>query len=254
MIGTFYGVRSVSMPIDGSRSNFPNSVDRNFTELFDLPFNKINEAHRLTELKGKSVLTNDEQNEVINLTNSLKEYMITPETFNYFQDALVAIQEFFYSNVQGFIEGKQVIWDSYIKSFKFVGKWQTAKKYGFQNMVTNDKGDLFICLKEHTASTSITTANTTYWQQASAKGDKGDTGLSAIYRGEWKNTTAYVVGDVVRFGRTSTTDGVDYICINLNTGKSPATEPTFWGIHSKLFVGSSRPDGAGQGLHFIKVV
>lgn len=242
------------MPIDGSRSDFPEKVDSGFIELFDLPFDKINSANRLTELKGKASLTNDEQNEVLSLTNSLKEYMITPETFNKFQDALVAVQKFFYDNVQGFIEDKQVIWNSYVQDFKHVGAWKTGTAYKFQNMVTDAQGNLFLCKKTHTSSTSITTANATYWQQASAKGEKGDTGLNALYKGEWSSSASYAVGDVVRFGRTTTSDGVDYIALKAGSNQNPSTASEYWGIYTKLYVGATRPSGAGEGLHFIKLV
>lgn len=241
------------MAINGSRSVFPEGVDV-FTELYDLPFDKINQATRLTELKGKATLTNDEQNEILSLTNSLKEYMITPETFNKFQDALVAVQIFFNDNVQGYIENKQAIWDSYINDFKAVGAWKTGTAYRFQNMVTDAQGNLFICKKSHTASSTITTVNTTYWQQASARGEKGDTGLNALYKGAWSSATAYTIGDVVRYGRTTTSDGLDYIALQAGTNQNPSTESAYWGIYSKLFVGTERPNGAGEGLHFIKLV
>lgn len=241
------------MPIDGKRSKFPEGVD-SFVELYDLSFDKIKEANRLTELKGQAVLDNDEQNEIINLTNSLKEYMITAETFNHFQDSLLAVQKFFNGNVKGYLEDKQKIWDTYIREFRATGKWTSGKEYKFQNMVTDASGDLFICKKTHISSQSITTANTEYWQQASAKGEKGDTGLSALYKGEWSVSKQYVIGDVVRFGRTTQSDGVDYICTQPNTGKSPDKEYAYWGIYTKLFVGTQRPLGVGEGLHFIKVV
>lgn len=235
-----------------TRSVFPNGVDV-FNELFDLPFEKVVDANRLTELKGKSVLTNDEQTEMLALTNSLKDYLITPETFNKFQDTLVAVEQFFYDNVQGFIEDKQVIWGTYINSFRYIGTWTSGVSYKFQNMVTDSLGNLYICKEDHIASVTPS-SDAVKWQQASAKGAKGDTGLNALYKGEWVSTTAYAIGDVVRFGRTVSNDGVDYISIKAGTGQSPATATTYWAIYNKLFVGTERPTGVGEGLHFIKVV
>lgn len=237
-----------------SRSNFPNEVDQ-FTELWDLPNEKYAEARRLTELKGKAVLSNDEQNEIKSLTSSLREYMITPETWNKFQDALQAVQQFFYDNVQGFLEDKQEIWDSYIREFKYVGKWKTGVKYNFQNMVTNDKGDLFISKEEHTSSAS-NNPNTSdrYWQRASSKGDKGDIGLNAIYKGDWDNGTSYKMGDAVCFGRVDWHGGVTYIAKRDNTGKSPDKSPDDWFLYQQLYVGQERPVGAMAGLHFIQEV
>lgn len=237
-----------------SRSEFPEKVDT-FLELFDLPQNKIQEAQRLTELKGKAVLTNDEQNELKNLVASLKEFMITPETWNKFQDALQAVQQFFYDNVQGFIEDKQIIWHSYIQAFTYIGRWRTGVDYKFQNMVTDDKGDLFICKKDHrSASSTNPTTHTANWQRASAKGEKGDTGLNAIYQGDWTSSKAYKMGDAVCFGRVGSLAGIDYVALRDNTGKSPISSPDDWALYQKLYVGTTRPTGAGAGLHFIQEV
>lgn len=243
------------MAIDGSRSRFPESLDL-FPELFDLPFDKIQQANRLTELKGKADenLTNDEQNEIKTLIAGLKDYMITPETFNHFQDSLYAVEKFFYDNVQGFIEGKQVIWDSYIKSFKYIGAWRTGITYNFQNMVTDSKGDLYICKETHASTTSTSTTNTRYWQKASAKGDKGDIGLNAFYRGDWNNSASYALGDAVCFGRVGSAAGLTYIALRANVAKSPATSPDDWTLYQEMYVGETRPSGAGAGLHFIQEI
>lgn len=161
------------MAIDGSRSDFPDKVD-SFTELFDLPQNKVKEANRLTELKGQAVLNNDEQNEIKALSASLREYMVTPETWNKFQDALFATQRFFNSEIHEYLEDKQEVWDTYIREFKYVGKWKAGVEYSFQNMVTNDKGDLFICVEDHvSASEDNPITNSRFWQRASAKGEQG---------------------------------------------------------------------------------
>lgn len=240
------------MPINGSRSSFPDQVDQ-FTEVFDLSFEKIGKANRLTELKGKASLTNDEQNEVLAITTELRDYMITPETFNKFQDSLVAVQQFFNDNVQGFLDNKQAIWDSYIKEFKYVGTWAVSKEYKFQNMVTDAKGDLYICKQDNrSAAGTNPTTNTTYWQKASAKGDKGDIGLNAIYRGDWVAGTPYAIGDAVCFGRVGSAPGLTYIALRANTGKSPSTSPDDWMLYQQLYVGKTRPTGAQAGLHFIQ--
>ena len=237
-----------------TRSVFPEEVD-SFQELFDLPYNKYQEATRLTELKMKASLTNDEQNEVLNLTSSLQAYMITPETWNKFADTLVAVEQFFNENVQGFIEDKQVLWDSYIRQFKLVGKWVSGKAYKFQNLVSDANGDLHICKSDHTSTLSNDPIlNQNLWSKLSSKGDKGDIGLNAIYKGDWSESTTYALGDAVCFGRDGSKAGVTYIALKSNVGKSPSSSPDDWQVYTQLYVGVSAPLGAGVGLHFIKVL
>lgn len=244
---SFSGVRIRQMAINGSRSTFPEKVDT-FNELFDLPFEQVQNARRLTELKGMAKLTSDEQNELLQLTTQLKDYIITPETFNKFQDALVSVETFFRDNVDGYIDQKQVEWATYVNSFKYIGVWKTGVDYKFQNMVTDENGDLYLCKKNNRSSSTTKVTNTTYWQKASAKGEKGDMGINAILKGEWNNSTAYALGDAVRH------NDIYYVAVKANTGSTPSTSSTNWYLLDKQYVGTTRPESVGAGLHFIKVV
>lgn len=240
--------------LDGSLSKFPNGVD-SFHEVFDLPYGKHDAAVRLTELKNKPSLTNAEQDELLQLANELNQFMITPDHWNRFGSALYAVQTFFNDNVRGFIENKQKVWDSYIKNFTFVGKWVAGKSYKFQNMVTDSKGDLYICRVDHVSVSGATPdKNATQWAKASAKGDKGDIGLNATYKGDWSAATNYVMGDAVTFLNQGITGGVVYIAKRANVGKSPNTSADDWMLYQQLTVGEKEPPGAGVGTHFIEVL
>ena len=89
-----------------SRSTFPQKIDV-FRELFDLPANQVANALELQRLKQKTTLTNDEQNQISALSAQLQDYMITPETMNKLQDAIVEIETFFDGNVRKYILEKQ---------------------------------------------------------------------------------------------------------------------------------------------------
>lgn len=236
-----------------SRSVFPDGVDT-FVELFDLPYDKMAKANRLTQLKMKQVLNNDEQSEVISLTAELKEYMITPETWNKFQDALYAVEKFFHENVQGFIEKKQEIWNSYVNQLELRGVWQSGTAYKLHNFVIGQDGDLYICLKDHTASGSnkpVPSSNA-FWRKLSRKGDKGDVGLTGILRGDWNSSTQYAMGDAVSFGRVEDNIPVVYIALRANTGKNPSENPSDWLLYEKVYAGATVPTGYGVGMHFIQ--
>lgn len=246
------------MAYEGSRSSFPDSVDT-FTTLYDLPYNMIQNANRLTELKMKSDtnLTYEEEQEIKLLSNELKEFMITPETWNKFQDALQAVQQFFYSNVQGFIEERQVIWQSYINDFKYVGAWASGTEYKFQNMVTDPiTGDLYISKQTHTSADSNKPTGTGnhVWQRASSKGDKGNIGLNAIYKGDWDSTIQYVIGDAVNHGRVDHHAGLTFIALKDSQGRSPSLYPEDWTLYQQLYVGTVNHVAAAPGLHFIEIL
>lgn len=234
-----------------SRSKFPEGVDE-FKELFDLPFDKIQDAKRLTELKMQAKLSTDEENELMRLTTSLEDYIITPETMNKFSDALVAVEKFFYSNVQGFIEERQKLWRTYVDQFKFIGKWSTGVEYKEQNLVSNSNGDLYICKKDHRSNGDEPTSNTLIWGKLSAKGDKGDIGLNAIYKGDWNKSTTYKLGDAVTYIRQGEYGGITYIAKKENVGKIPSDSKDDWMLYQQLYVSDNRPLDMQAGMHFIK--
>lgn len=235
-----------------SRSAFPEGVDI-FNELFDLPYDKFVAAERLTELKTQPKLTNDEQNEVIVLTAELKDYLITPESFNHLTDAMTALQQFFNDNVQGWLEDKQATWDSYVRNFKLVGDWAVGKNYKFQNMVTSG-GNLYLAKSDHlsVAGNKPVIGSNGVWQQISNKGDKGDVGLTGILKGDWNISTSYKIGDAVSFGRELHYTPIIYIALKDNVGKTPNENPLDWLLYDKVYAGSKIPTGFGAGMHFIE--
>lgn len=234
-----------------SRSVFPNGVDE-FPELFDLPFDKVEDAKRLTELKMLPRLSSDEESELMALTNSLKDYLITPETMNKFTDALVAVERFFYQNVQGFIEDKQKTWQSYVANFKFVGEWREGFSYYEQNMVINKKGDLYFCRTEHVSNSSNEpNEKSAIWIQMSSKGEKGDIGLNAHFKGEWESSKQYTVGDAVGYS-VQGEEPVVYIAKKTSTGSVPNQNPNDWMLYTNIYVGREKPKSAAKGLHFLK--
>lgn len=244
------------MAIDGRRSNFPDGVDQ-FLELFDLPYNKVRDAERLSELRRQETLTDNEQNEVLSLTASLRENMLTVESFNKLQDSMYALQLFFNQNVHGYIENKQKIWDTYIKDFSYAGKWVSGKAYKFQNMVTNNRGDLFICRVNHTSTESnqpSESGDTTQWAKVGSKGDRGEPGVTGNFKGGWSPTTSYSLNDSVYAVDTGVNGGLLFIAKRDNVGKNPETSSDDWFMYTKQFVGVEEPLGAGEGLHFIKIV
>lgn len=225
-----------------NRSSFPQQVDQ-FAELFDLPPSQVANARRYQELKIKPSLSALEQTELNNLTEQLGNYIITPETWNKFADSLVNTQTFFHSKVDGYLNDKQALWDAYIRRFKHLGNYSSNTQYLFQNMVTYN-GDLYLCTQDAPKGTIPT--NTTYWTKLSSKGDKGDVGLNAYYKGDYSNTASYVVGDAVTF------QGNFYYNKLASTGKAPS-DTAHWTLFDNMVVSSVQPVGSQKGQIWIEV-
>lgn len=223
-----------------NRSTFPNQVDT-FVEVYDLPASKVYEAQRLQELKLKASLSSVEQEELTGLVQSLEEYMLTPETFNKFQDSLVNMQHFFLEGVGGYIDEKQKLWKEMIQSFIFTGEYSDSKSYKFQNMVKY-LGNLYICKAD---SKGIKPTNTAYWEKVSDKGDKGDTGLGVNYKGIYNNTTTYNLGDGVLY------EGYVYYANKTTTGVIPANSSN-WTCFEYQIVSDTKPIQFAKGNVWIQ--
>ena len=224
-----------------SRSTFPQKVD-SFTTLFDLPANQVTAALELQTLKQKTTLNNDEQNRIQVLSAQLQDYMITPEFMNKLSDCIVSLETFFDNNVRQYILSKQKEWDTYVNDFTYVGAWSASKKYYRQNLFSYDT-HLWICLSDVVAdSNNNPYKDTTHYAQLSWKGDKGDIGLNAIYKGEWNGSTAYKAGDAVSVRVDVSWAPVDMVFIAKKdgTGQKPTvgTANDYWFPYHTNVVGT----------------
>lgn len=225
-----------------TRSTFPNQIDK-FNELYDLPPSLVSSAKRYQELKMLPTLNATEQAELNALSTTLGDYIITPETWNKFADALVNVETFFNQEVIEFIKSKQIEWSDFVKAFQSKGVFAIGTQYKFQNMVTYN-GDLYLCLKD---SLGKLPTNTEYWMKVSSKGEKGDVGLNAQFKGIYSDTKVYVVGDAVVF------EGNIFYCIKDTTAGIKPSNGVNWMIYDKTIISATKPTTAQQGVIWIEV-
>lgn len=235
-----------------SRSTFPQKID-SFTELFDLPADKVAAALELQKLKQKTTLNNDEQNQIAALSAQLQDYMITPETMNKLQDAIVEIETFFDGNVRQYILEKQKEWDTYVNDFMDVGDWSPKGKYNRQNIIHYD-GSLWFCVKTVVADSDHTPdKDTEHYRQIAFKGDKGDIGLNAVYKGEWNGQIGYTVGDAVSIKLGDPWKPLDMVFIAKqdNTGRMPSMDKVsdYWFPYREVIIGSYDFEASNTPIH-----
>jgi len=227
-----------------NRSTFPTQID-SFVELYDLPPNLMVQAKQFQALKMKPTLTSIEQTELNNLTTQLSSFIITPETFNKFADAVVNVETFFAQEVTGYIEAKQALWATYVQAFKYIGVHSTTLAYKFQNTVKSSTGDLYLALKDVPIGRAIT--DVVYWQKISTKGDKGDIGLNAYYRGDYSGSITYALGDAVSY------NGFVYYCKLATTAGIAPTNATYWFLWDRNIVSATAPTIRQAGLTWVKL-
>lgn len=205
--------------LTGSRSSFPQSLDQ-IMELYDLPASQKQNAIRFQELKTKTILTTQEQNELNELTLTLQTYIIDVEKWNKFGDIVIRLQSFFRDNVEGYIDQKQAEFNAEIQKFVYRGNYNSTTIYNRWNMVRFN-GRTYMSLQDNNLNRPITDLN--WWGLAAERGEKGDPGLGLTFRGVYNNATNYGIGDAVSY------NGSIYYCILPTIGNLPDNQ-TFWTI------------------------
>lgn len=110
-----------------------------------------------------------------------------------------------------------------------LGAWNSATAYVARNIVSYN-GSSYAAIQ---ASTNQLPTNTSYWQLI---GQKGDTGVSFTWRGNYNGATTYAVNDLVFY------NGNSYVChVNDTVGIAP-TDDTKWDL-----VAQKGTDGTGAG-------
>lgn len=210
-----------------TNSDFPNNVDQFIVHTNIQASDKTN-IRRYQELMLKTNRTTAEDDELINLTNTLRNKILLPEDFNKLQEAISNMQMFIKSEVEGYISQKQTEFDTELDKFTYMGTYSSSTTYNKRNIVSYN-GNTYLCLIDGTLN--INPTNTSNWAKIAekgAKGDKGDRGADGInlpYKGEYNPTTTYNVDNLVTY------NGSTYVCIQTSTGNVP-TDTNYW----KLFV------------------
>lgn len=216
--------------LTGNLSNFPNKVDE-FLEVYELPTSQKNNLARFQQLKLQDLLSDDEQNELNDLTIILQHYIISPITWNKFCDALIATQQFFLDSVEPYIENKKSEFQAEIDKLVYRGEWQPDTQYYKKNIITSG-GESFIAKEDNINKAPPASA---YWGKIASKGSKGDPSLNINYKGEYKNNQAYVEGDAVTFGSL-------WYYAKQNTLENSPTNDEYWELHSnQVLVSENEP-------------
>lgn len=227
-----------------NRSTFPAAIDT-FVEHFDIQASDVVNVKRYQELKMKTVLSPAEQTELANLTTALVEKLFTPEDFNKLQDAITNLETFFRDNVEDYMLGKQVEYETYIDNnttlfdsklnrFSLRGEYNPTTQYYQWNYITY-QGEGFIAKRDSLGKAPIGDGADLDWLKTGVKGVKGEAGDRGIdgvglnFKGSYDVLVNYDADDLVTY------DGSTWACIQAISGVAPSTSlpaSTYW----RLFV------------------
>ena len=156
------------------------------------------------------------------ITNANQKF-IDATKMNTLMDTCVALQKFYKTDIEPYIQSQQTIWGNRINQFNYVGDYSASTLYAVNNFVTYTASgvrDVYICVKVPPIGTAPT--NTTYWRKLSIRGLQGPSGENLSFRYAWDSGEVYYPEDVVVY------DNVVWGCLVQNSNQTPQSGSTYW--------------------------
>ena len=136
---------------------------------------------------------------------NLDNKILTSEKFNRMSDTLSALQQFFKSDIQSFLNTKQQEWEKLFTQFEMKGTWNEDTSYKKNNMVTYEDtaGNTFVyvAINDVTGGADPSTDSKQNppknWICITYKGDKGFLPASTSFAFNWSASQNYGQNTIV---------------------------------------------------------
>lgn len=156
------------------------------------------------------------------ITNADQKF-IDATKMNKLMDTCVALQKFYLTDIQPYVENLQTEWTNRIEQFNYLGDYSASTLYAVNNFVTYTAigvRNVYICVKVPPIGTAPT--NTTYWRKLTIQGLQGPSGDNLSFRYGWKSDEIYYPQDVVVY------DNVVWGCSVQNSNQTPQSGSIYW--------------------------
>ena len=156
------------------------------------------------------------------ITNADQKF-IDATKMNKLMDTCVALQKFYLTDIQPYVENLQTEWTNRIEQFNYLGDYSASILYEVNNFVTYTASgvrNVYICVKVPPIGTAPT--NTTYWRKLTIQGLQGPSGENLSFRYGWKSDEVYYPQDVVTY------NNVVWGCLVQNSNQTPQSGSTYW--------------------------
>ena len=162
-------------------------------------------------------------NQILAQIPSGTQKIIKATDLNKISQALQAIERFFLTDIQPYIENQQESWLNTINQFSYQGIWASGTTYVQNNIVQytiNGLQLLFLAVQNPPVGTSPN--NTAYWRVLTIQGQQGSSGPGLTYMQEWNSSTTYNQNDAVTYS------GGLWMALQQNINIEPGSNEQFW--------------------------
>lgn len=209
-------------------------MSKTYTDLTETQFpDQIDELSRMSDLSYSDIPVVSEYYRYYNAGNltaaaellannpSLLGKLFNAAKFNILRDALIALQRYYKSDVQAFIEATRGTLEEEVEQFTPMGDYDHAVTYRRFNVVLYD-GCSYLCKKDTLTGVAPTAGETDdNWGLLALRGIQGASGTGLSWRGAYNEETNYYIDDCV-------TDGVTMYAALQNSIGIPLSNRTYW--------------------------
>lgn len=149
--------------------------------------------------------------------------ILTAQGLNKFNQALMALERFYGTDIETYINSKQVEWESIIENFSYQGIYNPTEQYQLNNYVSytlSGVTNLYIATSQPPIGS--VPSNTLYWRVLSINGARGLSGVGMSFIGDWVSTNTYSLNDCVNY------DDALWGCIQGNVNQTPYEGSPYW--------------------------
>ena len=211
---------------DLSLTNFPNSLDQ-FTTFLNIVSSDgpLIGQYQSAMQNGDTVLANQILTQIPQATQKI----ITAVDLNTLSQAMLAIERFYLSDIEPYIDDLQQSWLNTIQQFSYKGVWQSGTSYVTNNLVSYTISGLnFVYIALSNVPIGISPTNQTYWRLLTIQGQQGASGEGLSYRQEWNSSTQYATNDAVTYG------GALWMALQASQNRIPDANPQYWQLVMRL--------------------
>lgn len=208
---------------DLTLTNFPNNVDEFITWL-----NIIStDGPLIVQYQQAMQAGNTTQaNQILNTIPNATQKILTSTSLNKLTQAILAVERFYSSDIESYINNLQESWTNSIQQFSYKGSWSSGTTYVTNNMVSytiNGINYIYIAIANPPIGTNPSN-NSQYWRILTIQGQQGSSGTGLSYRQEWNVSTSYSVNDTVTY------DGGLWIAVQPSQGEEPSDTSGYWNL------------------------
>lgn len=207
-------------------TNFPSSLDQFMTFLNVV----ASDGPLIAQYQAAMEAGNQTQaNQILAQIPQGTQKIITATTLNQLSQAMLALERFFLTDIEPYIQTQQQTWLTTINQFSYQGVWESGTSYVTNNLVSYTVSGLnFVYIATSTPPVGIVPTNTQYWRLLTIQGQQGASGEGLSYRQEWNSSTQYATNDAVTY------DGAIWMALQASQNRIPDSNPQYWQLVMNL--------------------